>query len=47
LRAHAKAAREFAGLKRNLAARFHREREAYIGGKSARVKAILALARRE
>jgi GrpB-like predicted nucleotidyltransferase (UPF0157 family) len=44
LRAHAEAARQFADLKRALAARFPRDREAYINAKSARVQEILELA---
>ena len=47
LSAHAEAAREFAELKVALAARFPRDREAYIDGKTARVREILILARRE
>src|SRR6266571_2396774 len=43
LRAHAEAARQFADLKRALAARFTRDREAYIKAKSARVQEILEL----
>jgi GrpB-like predicted nucleotidyltransferase (UPF0157 family) len=41
LRTHSEAARQFADLKRTLAARFPRDREAYINGKSARVREIL------
>ncbi len=44
LRAHPDAARDFANLKRYLAARFPRDREAYIDAKSAPVHAILRLA---
>ncbi len=44
LRAHAEAARQFADLKRALAARFPRDREAYINAKSARVQEILEIA---
>jgi len=44
LRAHADAARQFASLKRALAAQFPWDREAYINGKSARVQEILELA---
>lgn len=46
LRAHAEAAREFAGLKRVLAARFSRDREAYMNAKSSHVREILRLAER-
>lgn len=41
LRAHADAAREYAEAKRDLAARFPRDRESYINAKSAHVVAIL------
>jgi GrpB-like predicted nucleotidyltransferase (UPF0157 family) len=44
LRAHAEAARRFADLKRNLAARFPRDREAYMNAKSPHVQEILRLA---
>jgi GrpB-like predicted nucleotidyltransferase (UPF0157 family) len=44
LRAHGKAARQFADLKRVLAARFPRDREAYMNAKSPRVQGILRLA---
>jgi GrpB-like predicted nucleotidyltransferase (UPF0157 family) len=44
LRAHPEAARQFADLKRVLAARFPLDREAYINAKSARVQEILGLA---
>jgi GrpB-like predicted nucleotidyltransferase (UPF0157 family) len=43
LRAHPDAARQFADLKRGLAAQFPRDREAYINGKTARVREILRL----
>jgi len=46
LRAHTEAARDFADVKRALAARFPRDREAYIDAKSAAVREILRLARR-
>lgn len=42
--AHAEAARRFADQKRALAARFSRDREAYMNAKSARVREILSLA---
>ena len=45
LRADAGTARRFAGLKRALAARFPRDREAYMNAKSAHVQEILRLAR--
>jgi GrpB-like predicted nucleotidyltransferase (UPF0157 family) len=45
LRGHADAARQFADLKRALAARFPRDREAYIDAKSACVREILELVR--
>jgi GrpB-like predicted nucleotidyltransferase (UPF0157 family) len=45
LRAHADIARQFADLKRTLAARFARDREAYMKAKSVRVEEILRLAR--
>jgi len=45
LRAYAEAARQFADLKRVLAARFSRDREAYMNAKSAHVQEILRLAR--
>jgi GrpB-like predicted nucleotidyltransferase (UPF0157 family) len=41
LRAHRDAARKFAALKRSLAARFPRDREAYIDAKSSAVRKIL------
>ena len=44
LRTHPEASRQFADLKRALAARFPRDREAYINAKSARVREILELA---
>jgi GrpB-like predicted nucleotidyltransferase (UPF0157 family) len=44
LRAHAEAARQFADLKRVLAARFSRDREAYMNAKSSHVQEILRLA---
>jgi GrpB-like predicted nucleotidyltransferase (UPF0157 family) len=44
LRANAEAAGRFADLKRALAARFPRDREAYIESKSGPVREILALA---
>ena len=44
LRAHPEAARQFADIKRALAARFPLDREAYINAKSARVQEILGLA---
>jgi GrpB-like predicted nucleotidyltransferase (UPF0157 family) len=43
LRAHEEAARQFATLKRALAARFPRDREAYMSAKSSHVQAILRL----
>ena len=45
LRAHAEAAREFAGLKRVLAARFAHDREGYMNAKGPHVQDILRLAR--
>jgi GrpB-like predicted nucleotidyltransferase (UPF0157 family) len=45
LRAHTDIARQFADLKRTLAARFARDREAYMKAKSVRVEEILRLAR--
>lgn len=45
LRADAEAASRFAGLKRALAARFPRDREAYMHAKSVHVQEILRLAR--
>ena len=45
LRAHADAARQFADVKRILAARFARDREAYVEAKSMQVEEILRLAR--
>ena len=45
LRADAEAARRFAHLKRVLAARFSRDREAYTKAKSAHVEEVLRLAR--
>ena len=47
LRAHAGAAAEYAALKRDLAAKHPLDREAYIEGKTAFVKRILALALRD
>ncbi len=44
LRAHAEAARQFADRKRVLAARFPRNREAYMDAKSSHVQEILRLA---
>lgn len=44
LRAHAEAARQFADLKRVLAARFSQDREAYMNAKSWHVQEILRLA---
>ena len=44
LRAHAEAARQFADLKRVLAARFPQDREAYLNAKSPHVQEILRLA---
>ncbi len=45
LRAHPEAAREYAALKRTLAARFHDDRRAYLAGKSEFVRSIEARAR--
>jgi GrpB-like predicted nucleotidyltransferase (UPF0157 family) len=45
LRSHAEAARQFADVKRALAARFSRDREAYMNAKSSHVLEILRLAR--
>lgn len=45
LRAHGEAARQFAELKRILAMRFSRDREAYTSAKSPHVQEILRLAR--
>jgi GrpB-like predicted nucleotidyltransferase (UPF0157 family) len=45
LRGHAEAARQFADLKRILAARFSHDREAYMNAKSSHVREILRLAR--
>ena len=45
LRADAEAARRFADVKRILAARFSRDREAYMNAKSSHVREILRLAR--
>jgi GrpB-like predicted nucleotidyltransferase (UPF0157 family) len=45
LRAHAEAARQFAEVKRILAARFPRDREAYTNAKSPHVQEVLRLAR--
>lgn len=45
LRGHAEAARRFAELKRDLASRFGRDREAYTEAKSEHVRAILLSAR--
>jgi GrpB-like predicted nucleotidyltransferase (UPF0157 family) len=45
LQAHAETARNFADLKRVLAARFPHDREAYMNAKSPHVQNILALAR--
>lgn len=45
LRVHAEAARQFADLKRALAARFSQDREAYMIAKSSHVQDILRLAR--
>ena len=45
LRAHVEAAREFAGLKRVLAARFAHDREGYMNAKGPHVQDILRLAR--
>jgi GrpB-like predicted nucleotidyltransferase (UPF0157 family) len=44
LREHGEAARQFADLKRALAARFAQDREAYMNAKSAHVQEILRLA---
>jgi GrpB-like predicted nucleotidyltransferase (UPF0157 family) len=44
LRAHAEAARQFADLKRVLAAHFSHDREAYMNAKSSHVQEILRLA---
>ncbi len=44
LRAHAEAARRFADVKRVLAARFPRDREAYTNAKSSHIREILRLA---
>ena len=44
LRGHVDAAREFAHVKRELAARFSRDREAYMTAKSSHVLGILRLA---
>ena len=44
LRAHAEAARRFGDLKRALAARFRRDREAYMNAKSPHVQEILGRA---
>jgi len=44
LRTHPEAAREFADLKRLLAARFSQDREAYMNAKSSHVEEILRLA---
>ena len=44
LRGHVDAAREFADVKRALAARFSRDREAYMTAKSSHVREILRLA---
>ena len=46
LRAHSEAARDFADVKRALAARFPRDREAYVDAKSAAVREILRVAGR-
>jgi GrpB-like predicted nucleotidyltransferase (UPF0157 family) len=45
LRAHEEAARQFAEVKRTLAVRFSRDREAYTNAKSPHVQEILRLAR--
>lgn len=45
LRSHAEAVRQFAELKRTLAARFSRDRDAYMNAKSSHVQEILRLAR--
>jgi GrpB-like predicted nucleotidyltransferase (UPF0157 family) len=47
LRSHAEAARQFADLKRVLAARFPRDREAYMNAKSTHVQELLRLAKTE
>jgi GrpB-like predicted nucleotidyltransferase (UPF0157 family) len=44
LRAHAEAARQFADLKRVLAARFFQDREAYMYAKSSHVQEVLRMA---
>ena len=44
LRSHAESARQFADLKRVLAVRFPRDREAYMNAKSSDVQEILRLA---
>ena len=44
LRAHGEAARQFAELKRVLAARFSQDREAYMNAKSSHIQEILRLA---
>ena len=44
LRGHAEIARQFADLKRVLAARFSRDREAYMSAKSSYVQEIIRLA---
>ena len=46
LRAHAEAARRFAGVKRELSVRFAHDREAYMNAKSQYVQEILRLASR-
>jgi GrpB-like predicted nucleotidyltransferase (UPF0157 family) len=45
LRAYSNAARQFADVKRMLAARFSHDREAYMNAKSSHVEEILRLAR--
>jgi len=45
LRAHVEVARQFAAVKRDLAARFPRDREAYLNAKSPHVEEILRFAR--
>jgi GrpB-like predicted nucleotidyltransferase (UPF0157 family) len=45
LRAHPQQAREFAELKRRLAAQFARDREGYLNAKSSHVQEVLRLAR--
>jgi len=45
LRAHTNAARQFADVKRVLAARFSHDRDAYMNAKSSHVEEILRLAR--